>query len=382
VPSVDRNETTAVSLWEQWAAACGRFELMSRLPLQFLALALAGWMTRDQRLVTEYLLAENTVLREQLRGRRVRYTDAQRRRLALAAKKLGRKALKQLDSLVTPDTLLRWYHRLVAEKYDGSGHRGTARPRRTPEIIELVLRMARENSGWGYTRIRGALHNIGYDVGRNTIKRILLEAGLDPAPERSKRTSWSAFLRAHWGAIAAMDFFTVEVVTLAGLVRYHVLFVIDLASRRVEIAGVVNQPHEAWMKQLARNLTDVADGFLREKRYLIMDRDPVFTAAFRSLLLSSGIKSVRLPARSPNLNAYAERFIRSAREECLAKIIPLSETHLREVLREYVRHYHSERNHQGLANILIDPSNSQGTGRIVRNRRIGGMLNYYYREAA
>lgn len=355
---------------------------MSTLPLQFLALALAGWMTRDQRLVTEYLLAENRVLREQLRGRRIRYTDAQRRRLALAAKKLGRKALSCIDTLVTPQTLLRWYSRLVAAKYDGSSRRGMARPRRTPEIVELVLRMARENGGWGYTRIRGALHNIGYDVGRNTIKRILLEAGMDPAPERGKRTSWSAFLRARWGAIAAMDFFTVEVVTLAGLVRYHVLFVIDLASRRVEIAGVVHQPHGAWMKQLARNLTDVADGFLRDKRYLIMDRDPVFTTAFRSLLLSSGVKSVRLPARSPNLNAYAERFVRSAREECLAKIIPLSETHLREVLREYVRHYHAERNHQGRANALIDPSNTQGRGLVVRNCRIGGMLNYYYREAA
>jgi putative transposase len=136
------------------------------------------------------------------------------------------------------------------------------------------------------------------------------------------------------------------------------------------------------MKQLARNLTDVVDGFLREKRYLIMDRDPVFTDAFRSMLLSSGVKSVRLPARSPNLNAYAERFVRSMREECLAKIIPLSETHLREVLREYVAHYHAERNHQGLANRCIDAPLEQGTGRIVRSKRIGGMLNYYYREAA
>ena len=136
------------------------------------------------------------------------------------------------------------------------------------------------------------------------------------------------------------------------------------------------------MKQLARNLTDVADGFLRGKRYLIMDRDPVFTTAFRSLLMSSGIKSVRLPARSPNLNGYAERFVRSVREECLSKIIPLSERHLREVLREYVAHYHAERNHQGLENRRIAPSNTQGTGDIVPSKRIGGMLNYYYRQAA
>jgi putative transposase len=184
------------------------------------------------------------------------YTDAQRGRLATAAKKLGRKALKQLDTLVTPDTLMRWYRRLVASKYDGTTGRGTSRPRRTPDIVALVLRMAKENAGWGYTRIRGALFNLGHEIGRNTIKRILLEAGLEPAPERGKRKSWSDFLRAHWGAIPAMDFFTVEVVTWTGLVRFHVLFVIDLATRRVEIAGITDQPHEAYMKQMARNLTD------------------------------------------------------------------------------------------------------------------------------
>jgi putative transposase len=207
---------------------------MSSLPLQFLLLTIAGWMTRDQQRVTDYLLAENAVLRQQLRGRRVRYTDAQRRRLATAAKKLGRKALRGLDTLVTPDTLLRWYRRLVASKYDSSARRGFIRPRRTTDIVQLVLRMAKENPTWGYTRIRGALFNSDHDIGRNTIKRILLEAGLQPAPERARRESWSAFLRAHWGAIAAMDFFTVEAVTWGGLVRYHVRFVIDLASRRVE----------------------------------------------------------------------------------------------------------------------------------------------------
>jgi putative transposase len=132
--------------------------------------------------------------------------------LATAAKKLGRKALSPLDTLVTPDTLLRWYRRLVAQKYDGTTGRGRNRPRRIDDVVELVLRMAKENPTWGYTRIRGALHNLNH-IGRNTIKRILFEAGMVPAPERSKRTSWSDFLRAHWGAIAAMDFFTVEAVT-------------------------------------------------------------------------------------------------------------------------------------------------------------------------
>ena len=215
---------------------------MSSLPLQFLLLTLAGWMGRDHQRVTEYLLAENAVLRQQLRGRRVHFTDAQQRRLATPAKKLGRKALRQLDTVVTPDTLFRWYRRLVAHKYDSSAQRECIRPRRKPDVVELVLRMAKENPTWGYTRIRGALHNLGHDIGRNTVKRVLLEAGMTPAPERGRRRSWSAFLRALWGAIAAMDSFTVEVVTWAGLVRYPVLFVIDLATRRVEIAGIVDQP--------------------------------------------------------------------------------------------------------------------------------------------
>ncbi len=180
--------------------------------------------------------------------------------------------------------------------------------------------MAGENPGWGYTRIRGALRNIGHEIGRNTIKRILHENGIDPAPLR--KMPWNTFLRAHWGAIAATDF-SVEVLTRAGLVRYFVLFVIDLQTRRVEIAGIAQQPNGEWMKQIARNLTDADDGFLNGARYLIHDRDPLFTEAFREILGSSGVRTVKLPARSPDLNAYAERFVRSIKSECLAQMIPL-----------------------------------------------------------
>jgi len=138
------------------------------------------------------------------------------------------------------------------------------------------------------------------------------------------------------------------------------------------------------MKQAARNLTDRVDGFLLGKRYVIMDRDPLFTDAFRTMLATVGAKSVRLPPRSPNLNAFAERFVRSVRDECLGKVVPLGENHLRELLREYVAHYHAERNHQGLANTVIEPTNddSTATGRVVRRKRLGGVLRYYQREAA
>ena len=166
---------------------------------------------------------------------------------------------------------------------------------------------------------------------------------LEPAPERSTRMPWKTFLAAHWGAIAATDFFTVEVMTLFGLVRYYVLFVIDLKTRRVEIAGIVQQPYGDWMKQIAKNLTDPFDGFLLDTKYLIHDRDPLFTKDFKEILKTSNVKTLKLPENSPDLNSYAERFVLSIRTECLNRIVPLGENHLRQVVREYVVHYHQER---------------------------------------
>ena len=352
--------------------------------LQFLILTVAGWLTRQQVALVEYLLEENRILREQLGGKRLRLTDAQRRRLAVKGKALGRKALEEVARIGTADTILRWYRELVARKYDGSRQRGPGRPRTADAIVELILRMADENPTWGYTRIRGALSNVGYEVGRTTIKRILMEHGIEPAPERGKRTPWRTFLEAHWGAIAAMDFFTVEVVTITGLVRYFVLVVIDLETRRVEVAGIVHQPDGRWMKQAARNFTDVAAGFLGRGYYVVHDRDPLFTDEFLAILDSGGVTGVRLPAKSPNLNAYVERFIRSIKEECLNRVVPLGERHLRAVVRDYMIHYHEERNHQGLDNRLIAPSAEviELNDPIQRRERVGGLLNYYYREAA
>ena len=356
---------------------------MSNLQLQFLMMIFAGWVNRSQQDVIEYLHAENRVLREQLGGGRLLFTDGQRRRLALRAKAIGRKGLFELGTLVAPDTLLRWYRRLIAKKYDGSRTRGPGRPKTAAEIERLILRMARDNPRWGYTRIRGALRNLGHEIGRNTIKRILAENGFDPAPLRKQPMSWETFLKAHWGAIAATDFFSVEVLTRTGLVRYFVLFILDLRSRRVEIAGIARRPDGEWMKQIARNLTDAEDGFLNGARYLIHDRDPLFTDAFRALLELSDVKTVKLPARSPDLNAYAERFVLSIRSECLDQIIPLGERHLRKAVREYTEHYHAERNHQGRGNELIETPceepNMDGT--VECQERLGGVLKYYRRAA-
>jgi len=357
---------------------------MDTLQIQFLLAIFAGWVNRSQQDVIEYLQEENRALREQLGGKRLLLTDGQRRRLAAKAKAIGRRGLLEIDTLVTPDTLLRWYRRLIARKYDGSRARKAGRPKTAAEIEQLIIRMARGNPRWGYTRIRGALYNLGHEIGRNTIKRILLENGIAPAPLRNKGMSWETFLKAHWGAIAATDFFSVEVLTRTGLVRYFVLFILDLQTRRVEIAGIAPHPDGEWMKQIARNLTDADDGFLNGARYLIHDRDPLFTEAFRELLKSSGVKPLKLPARSPDLNAYAERFVRSIRSECLAQIIPLGERHLRKAVREYTEHYHFERNHQGLNNQLIEKTSDEPNmdAAVDCRERLGGVLNYYYRRAA
>jgi transposase InsO family protein len=354
---------------------------MNALPLQFLVMTLAGWVNRSQQDVIEYLMEENRILREHHGNKRLRFTDSQRRRLARRARKLNRRALLNLETVVTPDTLLRWYRTLIARKCEGSNARQVGRPKTPVDIEQLVVRMARDNPRWGYTRIRGALRNLGHEIGRNTIKRILLENGVQPAPFRRKGMSWETFLKSHWGAIAAADFFNVEVLTSVGLIRYFVLFVMDLKTRRVRIAGILPQPDGRWMRQVARNLTDASDGFLIGTRYLIHDRGPLFTNDFRMILRANGVKTIKLPAQSPDLNAYAERFVRSIKEECLSQIIPLGEKHLGRAVAEYTEHYHVERNHQGIGNRLIDPQEA-GSREIHRRDRLGGLLNYYYRKAA
>ncbi len=236
--------------------------------LQFLVLTVAGWVNRHQEDLIDYLREENRVLREQLGRRPLRLTDAQRRRLAVRGQKLGRRILTQVAGIVTPDTILRWYRRLIAAKYDGSARRRRGRSMTPREVAALVVRMAVENPQWGYTRLRGALANLGHEIARNTVKRILHDHGIDPAPERARRTPWKAFLQAHWDGLAACDLFTVEVLTLAGLRRYLVFFAIELKTRRVHIAGIHPHPCGPWMEQLARNVTDPVNGFLRAARHL------------------------------------------------------------------------------------------------------------------
>jgi putative transposase len=227
--------------------------------------------------------------------------------------------------------------------------------------------MATENPAWGYTRIQGALKNLGHEVARSTVAKVLKANGIPPAPDRP--SSWRTFLLAHRGEIAGADFFTSEVWTPRGLITYYTLFVIDLRSRRVHVAGSTPNPDAAFMAQAARRLTDTVDGFLAGHLVLICDRDNKWTDGFRRIIQGAGIRIVLTPVQAPNANAHAERFVRLIREECLDRLILFGE---RRLLRALVAHYHGERNHQALGNELITPAAAGAGGAQVRCRdRLG-----------
>jgi len=346
--------------------------------LHLVLAVLTGWLDRQERQAIAYLMEENRVLRRQLGQQRLQFTNADRRRLAVRGHRLGGQVLRQIATIVTPDTILRWHRQLVVRKWTypskRSGRRGVL-----AEIRRLVVRMAEENPTWGYTRIQGALNNVGHRVGRSTIARILKAHGVSPVPARP--TSWQTFLRAHWGAIAGADFFTTEVWTWRGLVTFYTVFVIDLASRRVEIVGSTPYPNEFFMCQVSRALT-ATDGLLRDHRVLICDRDRKWSREVRRELDDAGVHVALTPFQAPNANAHAERFVRSIKYECLDRMVPIGQGHLRRALKEFVDHYHRERNHQGLENRLIEErALCRRVGRIRRRPRLGGLLNYYERAA-
>ena len=345
---------------------------------------ITGSVDQELLLRNEYLSAENRILRVQVKGR-LALSDTERAKLADIGFRLGRKALAEVATAAQPATILAWYRRLVTCKFDRApARRAPGRPPIDRDVEELIVRMAHENRSWGYDRMVGALTNLGYEVSHQTIGNVLRRHGIPPAPERKRTTTWAEFIRTHLALLVATDFFTVEVVTLRGLVTYYVLFFIHLESRRVDIAGITTHPNEPWMQQIARNVTMDGWGTLGACRYLLHDRDTKYSAAFRAIIESGDVETLRLPARSPNLNAHAERWVRSVKEECLSKIIPFGERSLRQAMKDYVAHYHTERNHQGKNNVLLFPQITKANrDKPVRRReRLGGLLRYYHREAA
>ena len=325
------------------------------------------------------------MIKEKLGKKRILLNDDQRLRLAMKGKVLGRKMLEEVGTRFTPDTILRWHRTLIANKWDYSDRRKKmGRPPLSDEIVELVRRMARENPTWGYDRIQGAVANLGHEVSDQSIGNILKDHGIEPAPDRKRQTTWKTFIKAHLDVLGAIDFTTVEVWNKGGLVTYYLLFVMEVASRRVHFAACTATLGDDLMKQVARNLTDPLDGFLKDRKYVLMDRDANFSCAFRIILKEADAEPLRLPPQSPNLNSHLERFHLSIKSECLDRMIFFGESSLRRAVSTYLIHYHGARNHQGLGNKLLDPSGEVGqcNGEVECREQLGGMLKYYYRKAA
>jgi transposase InsO family protein len=277
--------------------------------------------------------------------------------------------------VVTPATILRWHRDLVRRRWT---YRKLGRPPLDNEVRDLILRLARENPRWGYQRIVGELRHLGLRVSASTVQRVLRRAGLGPAPRRNG-PNWSTFLRSQAPGVLACDFFTVETMWLR---RLYVFFFIEVGSRRVHLAGITTHPKGAWVTQQARNLTMTTD--VAAARFLIRDRDTKFTQSFDDVFRCEGIRVIRTPVRAPRANAFAERFVRTVRHECLDWTLIHGHRHLQAVLEEYVEHYNHHRPHRGLD--LSPPAPTRPTpsttGAVIRQPLLGGLMNEYQRRAA
>jgi putative transposase len=352
------------------------------MPWKRMLAYITGSVNDDLLRRIEYLLEENRVLRNQIE-KRILLTDHERRTLAEKAVALGQ-LMADTVTIVKPETILKWHRRLVAKKFDGSRFRKRhGRPPIETELEDLVVRLACENPAWGYDRIVGAVHNLGYDISDQTIGNILRRNGLGSSPERRRNTTWASFIRQHREVLRATDFFTTEIWTRWGLTTYYVLFFIQVQRRRIVLGGISQNPTEGWMKQIARNVTSW-DGPMARASYLIHDRDAKYTQSFDQILKAAGTAAVKLPPQSPNLNAFAERFVKSIKMECLEQFVLFGENSLRHVVREYLAHYHAERNHQGIEYVIPYPDQrlEAREGPIVKAERLGGLLNFYHPQAA
>jgi putative transposase len=343
-----------------------------------------GWLAllarSDRAKDAEILILRHQVAVLQRRVKAPRLSWADRAVLAALARLLPCSQLRQLRLIVSPRTLLRWHADLVRRHWTYP-RRSPGRPRTAADVRALVLEMARDNPGWGYRRIHGELAGLGYKLAPSTVWQVLKDAGIDPAPRRSGQ-SWRAFLDAQAKTILAADFFHVDTVLLR---RLYVLFFIEHGTRRVHLAGITAHPTGDWATQQARNLLmsldEHADGF----KFLIRDRDAKFTAAFDAALAGAGVRIIMTPVRAPRANAIAERWIASARRECLDRMLITGERHPRLVLSEYTDHYNCHRPHRALqqeppAGHPHPPAPSANV-QVLRRDPLGGLIHEYSQVA-
>jgi putative transposase len=350
----------------------------------FAVLRVFGWLAllarSDRAKDAEILILRHqvAVLQRHIQAPRLSWAD--RAILAALARLLPGGALRQLRLIISPRTLLRWHADLVRRRWAYPG-RTPGRPRTAAAIRALVLEMARDNPGWGYRRIHGELTGLGYTLAPSTVWQILKDAGIDPAPRRSGQM-WRAFLQAQAKTILAADFFHVDTVFLR---RLYVLFFIEHGTRRVHLAGITAHPTGEWVTQQARNLLMNLMGRADSFKFVIRDRDTKFTAAFDAVFTAVGVRIIRTPVRAPRANAIAERWIASARRECLDRMLITGERHLQLVLTEYVDHYNVHRPHRTLHQSppagREHPPVPGPNVRVLRRDRLGGLIHEYAQVA-
>jgi transposase InsO family protein len=350
--------------------------VMFRQVLQLMAQGMRGERAKDVEILV--LRHQIAVLRRQVRRLDLEPTD----RAVLAA--LSRLLPRQhwATFFVTPATLLRWHRDLLARRWTYP-HARPGRPRVRAEVRALVLRLAEENPTWGHRRVQGELVGLGYQVAASTVWAILNKAGIDPAPRRAG-PSWTQFLAAQAKGILACDFLHVDTV---GLTRIYVLFLMEIATRRVYILGATPRPSGEWVAQQARNVVmDLGDRVDRFK-FLIRDRDAKYTAAFDAVFTSEGIEILRTPPQAPRANAYAERWVRTLRRECLDRMLIYGQRHLLATLANFVAHYNDHRPHQGRnqmppnADMLPTPVADLAAARVRRTKILGGLISEYSQAA-
>ncbi len=377
----------------------------SQFKLLFLT-TLANWISKEKSDMIEYLLEANKILKSKLEtgNQRIKFTEPERAILAKKGRKLSWGLLKKCNFL-TPETILRWYNRLIAKKYTAKTHNPSLAKQTREYVRNIVCEMASSNPNWGAGKIVGALKHIGIRRSKATISRIMKDNGFDPLPNgghHKVNKTWTEFIKTHLNLMTSADFFTTEVLTIKGLVRYMVFFVIDCATKKVKIIHISNSFCGEVMERLAIQMTDYFSGILKGKKFFFCDKDPLYTQKFRRIIEDAGIRVKQVP--SPICNPYAERFVKSIKDECLKNFVFLSEGMFRKAVSEYEVYYNTERPHQNLDNELISPEENEHykelrltkeatTGKvlyksakdkdlIVKKQRLGGILNFYYRKAS
>jgi transposase InsO family protein len=360
--------------------------VLAHLAAFLVDLATTGRRGDRDRVLEIALLRQQLRILQRQRPRPPRLTRAEQLTLAVLTAALARLAAaprRQLERCVLlfkPDTVLGWHRALVRRKWTYRRANLGGRPTIPAEVEGLILRLARENPRWGHRRIQGELAKLGYAVSASAVRAALRRHRVPPAPQRRQATMWHQFITRHTDQLLACDFFTVETLFLKTI---HVLFFLEVGTRRVHLAGCTAHPTTAWVTQQARNLCWTLQDTDGLPRFLIHDRDAKFPAAFDAVFVAEGMNIVRTPYRAPTANAYAERWVRTVREECLDQLLVVNEAHLQHVLVTYVAHYNRQRPHQGLGQqVPIPVSRGARHGPVRRRDVLGGLIHEYDREAA